>query len=209
MCPQPVKFPLLEYLTSAHRLNQLPPERGPEIAIAGRSNAGKSSALNVIAGQRSLARTSKTPGRTQQLNVFEAEDGRRIIDLPGYGYAKVPERLRAHWGETISAYLHRRQALIGLLIVMDARHPLKAQDEQLISWCSEAELPIHVLLTKSDKLKRGAATLCLRQTGQALAEMHGHAAVQLFSSVTGTGLQEARSVILDWWRGGEKRAPAN
>ena len=135
----------------------LPPDEGLEVAFAGRSNAGKSSALNAICQQRALARTSKTPGRTQQIVFFNLDEGRNLVDLPGYGYAKVPEKLKRQWYELVEGYLAERRALQGLILVMDVRHPLTDFDQQMLEWAAHAGMPVHILLTKADKLKRGAA----------------------------------------------------
>ncbi|MCP5145089.1 MAG: YihA family ribosome biogenesis GTP-binding protein [Gammaproteobacteria bacterium] len=193
------QFPDLKFLSGAHRLDQLPDGEGPEVAIVGRSNAGKSSALNRIASQKNLARTSKTPGRTQQLNVFESPAGLRLVDLPGYGFAKVPEKLRAHFERVIADYLRTRPGLRGVLVVMDSRHPLTVLDQQLVAWCAELNLPLHVLLTKADKLARGAQANALREVRTGLAALHPAATVQLFSSLTPLGVEEARTVISGWW----------
>ena len=186
------------FLISAHRVNQLPPEGGLEVAFAGRSNAGKSSALNAITRQRTLARTSKTPGRTQLINVFPVTDHHALIDLPGYGYAKVPEKVRRHWQAELPAYLNKRQALRGLIIVMDVRHPLKDYDLQMLSWCREAGVPAHVLLTKADKLKRGAAANTLQAVRKQLKQDFPGASAQLFSAQSGQGVDDAHQVLDEW-----------
>ncbi|MGH8155500.1 MAG: ribosome biogenesis GTP-binding protein YihA/YsxC, partial [Rhodanobacteraceae bacterium] len=142
------------YVVAAHRIDQLPPDAGREIAIAGRSNAGKSSAINALTAQAALARTSKTPGRTQQLVVFALPDGRRLVDLPGYGYAKVPPALREHWHRVIDAYLRKRQSLCGLVLVADIRHAPAAFDRQMLAFCAAIRLPCVMLLSKADKLAR-------------------------------------------------------
>ena len=151
------------YTVSATQLSQLPPDSGFEVAFAGRSNAGKSSAINTITGIKALARISKTPGRTQMINFFHLDDERAMVDLPGYGYAKVPEKMKLKWQATLSKYLETRQSLRGLMLMMDIRHPLKNFDLQMLDWAKQAELPIHILLTKSDKLGRGAGGNTLQQ----------------------------------------------
>ena len=137
-------FRQAEYTLAAHHLHQLPPDTGWEVAIAGRSNAGKSSALNVLTGQKSLARTSKTPGRTQQIVIFRVDDDRRIADLPGYGYAKVPQDLKAHWQQVMQDYFETRESLRGVVLVMDIRHPMKPFDQMMLEWCAATGLPCHV-----------------------------------------------------------------
>ena len=196
-------FRAAHFLTSAHRLDQLPPDEGSEVAFAGRSNAGKSSALNKICDQQGLARTSKTPGRTQQLVVFPLDDERRLIDLPGYGYAKVPEKLRAHWRAVIDAYLRTRESLMGLVLVMDARHPLREFDRQMLAFGAATGRPCHCLLTKSDKLSRSESARVLAEVRKTLADEAPNASAQLFSAPAGSGLDEARSRIASWLGYGE------
>lgn len=188
------------FLTSVPEARLAPPDTGAEVAFAGRSNAGKSSALNAITRQRSLARTSKTPGRTQQLNFFAIDDGHRLVDLPGYGYAKVPEALKTQWQRSLSRYLETRRSLRGLVLLMDCRHPLTDQDVQLLTWCRHADLPVHLLLTKSDKLNRGPANNTLLAVRKRLTALHPDSSVQLFSALKHTGLDELRAV-LDRWLG--------
>jgi GTP-binding protein len=179
-------------------LRQAPPDIGLEVAFAGRSNSGKSSALNVIASQKSLARTGKTPGRTQHINFFRVDDQRRLVDLPGYGYAKVPREVKERWQHAIEHYLETRHSLRGVILLMDIRHPLRDFDRQVLAWCHAAELPLHVLLTKADKLKRGPARTVLAAVRKEIAELHASATVQLFSALIPTGADEARR-ILDHW----------
>lgn len=188
------------YVLSARYLAQLPADVGWEAAFAGRSNSGKSSALNAITGQKALARTSKTPGRTQMINLFDIDPQRRLVDLPGYGYAKVPERLRREWGRTLERYLSQRNCLLGLILVMDARHPLTGLDAKMLQWCAARRLPVHALLTKCDKLGRGRAASTLLGVRKNIAAEHAGASVQLFSSPEGRGVEEARS-LLDRWFG--------
>ena len=176
---------------------QAPPDAGYEVAFAGRSNAGKSSALNALTRRKSLARTSKTPGRTQHLVFFELDGERRLVDLPGYGYAKVPEKVRRHWGLAMETYLSGRESLRGLVLMMDVRHPLTDFDKQMLQWCQHAGMPVHILLTKADKLKRGPATSTLLKVQKTLAEQH-NVSVQLFSALKHTGEEEARAVLDSW-----------
>ena len=177
-----------------------PPDTGAEVAFAGRSNAGKSSALNVITGQRSLARTSKAPGRTREINFFVVRDDLRLVDLPGYGYAKVSRSVKDQWQRNISRYLENRRSLCGVILLMDVRHPLKEFDQQVLGWCHAAGLQTHVLLTKSDKLKRGPAKSALLQVRKQLTALHPGATVQLFSAHTRAGREEVQQ-ILDSWLG--------
>lgn len=167
-----------------------------EIAFAGRSNAGKSSALNTLCGQKNLARTSKTPGRTQLLNFFSLDDDHRLVDLPGYGYAKVAERIKRQWQAELATYLESRRSLRGIVLLMDVRHPLKEFDLQMLEWSSGIDLPTHILLTKADKLKYGAASASLLQLRKALKSFRGDLiTAQLFSSLKRQGIDEAHSVL--------------
>lgn len=187
-----------QFQLSASALSHLPGDSRGEVAFAGRSNAGKSSAINAICNRRGLARTSKTPGRTQQLVVFSLPGDRALVDLPGYGYAKVPEAVKRAWGRLIERYLQNRSALRGLVLVMDVRHPLTDFDQQLLGWCGACTLPVHVLLTKSDKLKRGPAQSTLLQVRRWLEEHRLSASAQLFSAVQRSGIETARSVLDEW-----------
>lgn len=201
-----IHFQQSTFLTGAAALSQLPADSGVEVAFAGRSNAGKSSAMNAITGINSLARTSKTPGRTQQINFFAITEQQRLVDLPGYGYAQAPKAVRDKWMGFISDYLRSRHSLQGLIIVMDCRHPLKPFDEQLIQWCCEAQLPAHILLSKADKFSHGAAKACLHQVRQQLQEIttqyagkqEAEITVQLFSALKKKGLDEARACLTNW-----------
>jgi GTP-binding protein len=184
------------FVMSGADLLDLPAPDRPELAFAGRSNAGKSSALNALCGQTGLARVSKTPGRTQLINFFELADS-RLVDLPGYGYADVPERARRDWGRLVSGFIEFRESLVGIVLIMDARHPLKDFDLQMLAWAGAQQLRCHVLLTKADKLAGGAARKTLRDVG---TEVGGQASVQLFSSKDGTGLEEARATLHEWIR---------
>jgi GTP-binding protein len=183
------------FLTSAARLSQCPPDTGREIAFCGRSNAGKSSAINYLTGQKKLARTSKTPGRTQLINFFQIDDDRRLVDLPGYGYARVPTGTRNAWHRNIDNYLRNRRSLAGILLVMDIRHPLREFDEMMLGWADEVELALHILLTKCDKLKRGPQHSTLLKVRKALPE--GMTA-QLFSSTHGIGRDTLLATMEAW-----------
>jgi len=186
------------FLNSVHSLAQLPPDTGREVAFAGRSNAGKSSALNVLTGQRQLARVSKTPGRTQLLNFFQMEPERYLVDLPGYGYAQVPDAIRQHWRLLLERYLRERRALCGLMLLMDIRHPLTPLDRQLLDSCAYRQLPTHILLTKADKLSRGAARTVLQQVQKMLKTDYPSASAQLFSAMTQLGMDEAHAQLDQW-----------
>lgn len=187
------QFPESRFISSAWQPHQFPADEGAEVAFAGRSNSGKSSALNAIAGRKGLARTSKTPGRTQLINFFGLDGAQRLVDLPGYGFAKVPERMRDHWRELLSRYIEARDSLAGLVIVMDARRPLTDFDVQMLDWSRANGLSTHVLLTKADKLSRGEAGTVLKQVR---AKVEGVATVQLFSAVAKTGVDDARREVL-------------
>ena len=186
------------FVASAHDLHELPADVGAEVAFAGRSNAGKSSAINALAQRRKLAFVSRTPGRTQTINFFDCGANRRLVDLPGYGYAAVPQRERAHWGKLIGAYLQGRQSLRGLVLIVDARHPLTPLDRQLLGWHAPSGQPVLVLLTKADKLSRSEAGRSLKAAQEALPGLHPDATAQLFSAVDGTGQRHAHGVIGAW-----------
>ena len=188
-----------QYTISATQLSELPVDEGIEVAFAGRSNAGKSSAINTITDQKSLARISKTPGRTQMINFFSVDENRSLVDLPGYGYAKVPEKIKIRWQQTLGKYLETRQALRGLVLMMDIRHPLKEFDLQMIKWANNANLSVHILLTKSDKLKRGAAKSSLLLVNGELQKKELLASVQLFSSLNHEGKEEAIEQLNQWF----------
>jgi len=183
------------FLTSAASLAGLPADVGREVAFAGRSNAGKSSALNAITGVDGLARVSKTPGRTRLLNLFVFTEAMRLMDLPGYGYAKVPEAERLKWGELVEGYLSSRESLAGLMLVMDIRHPLTDFDRQLLGFAGELRLPVHVLLSKADKLGRGAAASTLAQVKR---DLRGWGTAQLFSAHSGQGVEDAQKQLAGW-----------
>lgn len=187
------------FFISAHHLRDLPPASGIEVAFAGRSNAGKSSALNTLANHNRLAYVSKQPGRTQLINFFTLGNDKHLVDLPGYGYAKVPEAMRAHWQTVLSRYLSERTSLAGLVLVMDSRHPLTPLDRQMLDWFSPSGKPVHVLLTKSDKLSRNDANQTLIKVRKELNQIWGeNISVQLFSSLKKLGVEEAEAVIGKW-----------
>jgi GTP-binding protein len=183
------------FVLAAHRPDQLPADAGVEVAFAGRSNAGKSSAINALTDQSRLARTSATPGRTQQLVVFALPDGRRLIDLPGYGYAKVPTALRDHWRQAIDAYLRRRQCLRGLVLIADIRHALTEFDRQMLAFCAASGMPCLVLLSKADKLSRAQARTRQREVDAEIAKEDWRAQTIGFSATTGGGVPEARAAV--------------
>ncbi|MBP5998121.1 MAG: YihA family ribosome biogenesis GTP-binding protein [Azonexus sp.] len=198
------------FLTTVAHLRDLPQDSVREVAFAGRSNAGKSSAINTLAGRVRLAYVSKTPGRTQHLNYFTLSDGKYFVDLPGYGYAKAPEAIRSQWEGLIGPYLSKREQLAGLVVIMDIRRPLTDLDLRLIDWFRPTGRPIHVLLSKADKLSRQEQTRALRSVKAELATW-GDAelySVQLFSSLKKTGVEEAETVLAGWL-GIEKKVPAN
>ncbi len=188
------------FLQSGTKPQNSPPDLGYEVAFSGRSNAGKSSAINTLTQQKSLARVSKTPGRTQLLNFFELDADRRLVDLPGYGYAKVPEAVTKSWGKMIEAYLRDRDALKGVFLIMDIRHPLTDFDRRMISWCHHFDLPVHVTLTKADKLSRGAAHDTLHRVRAALKSEYPETEVSatLFSSLKRQGIDEIHQVLDGW-----------
>ncbi|MFT3906526.1 MAG: ribosome biogenesis GTP-binding protein YihA/YsxC [Steroidobacteraceae bacterium] len=189
-------YPNAKFLLSVGPSGQFPPDHGAEVATAGRSNAGKSSAINAIAGRKGLARTSKTPGRTRLLNYFELTDGQRLVDLPGYGYADAGAAERAAWTRLIEQ-LARREALVGLLLIVDSRRGLQEGDFGLLEWAGQR--PVHILLSKCDKLTRSEGAKVLAASRR---ELGSNASVQLFSAVDGTGLVEARRALDHWLRGG-------
>jgi GTP-binding protein len=186
------QYPEASFIKSANALDQFVADDGAEVAVAGRSNAGKSSAINVIVNRRQFARTSKTPGRTQLVNFFSLRGGQRLVDLPGYGFAQVSDKMREHWGELLSDYFRVRESLRGLLLIVDIRRQLQDYDRQMIAFAEDVDLPIHILLTKSDKLKRGQAANALLKVKKELGE---RATVQLFSALKKQGEDEARNVL--------------
>ncbi|HCU65538.1 MAG TPA: YihA family ribosome biogenesis GTP-binding protein [Rheinheimera sp.] len=187
------------FLTSAPDITALPPDTGIEVAFAGRSNAGKSSALNTLTRQNNLARTSKTPGRTQLINTFRLADNKRLIDLPGYGFAKVPLTVKEKWQKSLGEYLMKRQSLKGLVVLMDIRHPLKDLDQQLIHWAVESDLSVLLLLTKADKLSPGPRKKTLLEVREASLAFMGDITVHTFSSLSKQGLTELEQVLDDWY----------
>ena len=196
-----MNFNTVKFLISAQTLQQCPADNGCEVAFAGRSNAGKSSAINTLTRNKGLARTSKTPGRTQLINHFEIEPDKRLVDLPGYGYAKVPRALKAKWDRNLAEYLQNRSSLSGLILLMDIRHPLQDYDQQMLNWAAQAGLPVHILLTKADKLKRGPAMSSLLGVEKLLRDMDPGftlLSAQIFSSLKKTGLPELEEKLTSW-----------
>ena len=184
-----------KFINSSPHLKNTPADQGKEIAFAGRSNAGKSSAINTLTRQNSLARTSKTPGRTQMLNFFEINAQQRFVDLPGYGYAKVPLDVKKEWHKLMETYLTHRKSLCAIILVMDVRHPLTEFDLQMIEWCQHTKLPLHILLTKADKLTYGAAKNTLLQVQKALEDVEIPLTIQLFSALKKTGIDEVHQAL--------------
>lgn len=196
-----IKFNKASFLISAAKLTQLPKDHGCEIAFIGRSNAGKSSALNTLTNQKQLAKVSKTPGRTQLINVFELDDENqnRLIDLPGYGYAKVPDRIKQDWTKLLDSYLRERESLRGLVIVMDIRHPLQKMDWQFLSWTEACEIDTHILLTKADKLKFGQKKTTLLTVQKEIKKLKHNVSVQIFSAQDRTGLEDFETKLIEWF----------
>ena len=204
--PQPpFNYKATRFLVSAARFDQCPPEPGLEVAFVGRSNVGKSSTLNALTNNSRLARASKTPGRTRLINFFAVTDYHRLVDLPGYGYARVSEATKKEWQHELSAYMEQRSHLIGIVLLVDIRHPLKDVDQAVIQWAVSGQLPLHILLTKSDKLKRGASSQALRQLEQELQAVATLISVQLFSAHSGTGTQELADRLDSWFSGRQSR----
>jgi len=199
------------FLQSAHTPDQMPPDHGVEVAFAGRSNAGKSSTLNAITARRGLARTSKTPGRTRLINFFAVDPLHRLIDLPGYGYAKVSTVVKEGWQESMAVFLEQRRCLRGLILVLDIRQAVTPLDQQMLAWCQRAGMPAHLLLNKSDKLSRAAAGRALEALRRMLDQAGIVASAQLFSASNRDGVDEARGLILDWLglRAPDKKSPGN
>lgn len=198
-----------QFEISVAKPSGLPPSVAREIAFAGRSNAGKSSAINTLAGHTRLAFVSKTPGRTQLINFFRLNCGAALVDLPGYGYAKVPENVRREWVRLLEVYLTRRENLVGLVLIMDSRHPLKPLDVQMIDWFAPSGRPIHILLTKSDKLSRNQASAALALVRRELARYGAGVTVQLFSSLSKTGTEEVERVVAGWLGLADSAAPVS
>lgn len=184
---------------SAPDITHLGPDEGIEIAFAGRSNAGKSSALNKLTSQKNLARTSKTPGRTQLINVFSLDEDRRLVDLPGYGYAQVPLEIKKKWQKSLGEYLQKRNSIKGLVVLMDIRHPFKDLDQELIYWAVAADLPVLALLTKADKLKSGKRKSQLLMAKEAAMAFCGDVSVEVFSSTNGIGLDKLQQKLDSWY----------
>ncbi len=187
-----------QFLTSAQRFEQCPEDSGWEVAFAGRSNAGKSSAINSLTGRSKLAKTSRTPGRTQLINFFELSPTQRLVDLPGYGFAKVPLAVKNAWTKQLERYLSERQSLRGLILLMDVRHPLQPFDQQMLDWAIAASMPVHILLTKADKLKRGPASAALHSVRKAVAAHSDLVTVQLFSALKHSGHEELVKTLDAW-----------
>lgn len=199
MTVTPLNYAKTYFVTSAPDIHHLPEDSGVEIAFAGRSNAGKSSALNTLTNQKSLARTSKTPGRTQLINLFEIEPNCRLVDLPGYGYAQVPEEVKRKWQRSLAEYLQKRESLKGIVILMDIRHPLKDLDQQMIDWAVQSQLSVMLLLTKADKLASGAQKKQLNMVKEAILPFQGDITVATFSSLKRTGLEQLKQKLNEWY----------
>jgi len=204
--PDPLRLEV-SFLTSAPSLRNCPPPQGPEVAFAGRSNAGKSSVLNRLTGSRQTAKVSKTPGRTRLLNFFAVREGGCLVDLPGYGYAKAQKSTQAAWQESVNEYLSYRENLVAVVLVMDIRHPLQSSDTQLLDWAHDSGIPVRVLLNKADKLKHGARQNALRHVQRELAG-NPFAVVQSFSASSGLGHAELLETLKDWLST-ELRLPAD
>ncbi|MEP7705792.1 ribosome biogenesis GTP-binding protein YihA/YsxC [Paraglaciecola sp. 25GB23A] len=197
-----------KFSISAPDIRHLGKDEGIEVAFAGRSNAGKSSALNKLTRQNALARTSKTPGRTQLINVFDLDENRRLIDLPGYGYAKVPMAIKEKWQQSLGEYLQKRESLKGIIVLMDIRHPFKDSDQDLIHWAVSAQIPVLALLTKADKLKSGNRKNQLLMAREAALAFCGDVTVNVFSSLSGVGLEELQLKLDEWFGYAPKTAKA-
>ncbi len=192
-------YQAVQFIKSAAKINQLPQDIGYEVAFAGRSNAGKSSALNTITSVSGLARTSKTPGRTQLINLFGVDESRRLVDLPGYGYAKVPQAVKEQWQKSLAQYLETRECLKGLILLMDIRHPLKELDQIMLHWAIDRQLPVHILLTKADKLNRSAINLAIKQVKERYALSEDLVSVQAFSALKKVGIEQVHQVLNEWF----------
>jgi GTP-binding protein len=192
-------YHLTHFVTSAPDIRHLPEDIGVEVAFAGRSNAGKSSALNTLTQQKGLARTSKTPGRTQLINLFQVSEGFRLVDLPGYGYAEVPEELKRKWQQALGEYLEKRACLKGLVVLMDIRHPLKDLDNQMIEWAVASNIPVLLLLTKADKLASGARKKQLAMVREACGAFNGDIEIETFSSLKKQGVEQLKNKLDAWF----------
>ena len=198
----------IEFVTTVAELHTLPSAHGAEVAFAGRSNAGKSSAINALAQRNRMAFVSKTPGRTQHINFFSVGPDRYLVDLPGYGYAAVPAAARAHWHDLVGGYLQTRACLRGVILIMDVRHPLRELDQQLINWLKPTGVPVHILLSKADKLGQQKANATLREVNAALARDYVNCSAQLFSSTRKIGIVDSAKQIQRWLSvGGNKKPP--
>ncbi|MCL9782885.1 ribosome biogenesis GTP-binding protein YihA/YsxC [Vibrio sp. S4M6] len=194
-----IKYQNTHFITSAPDIRHLPEDEGIEIAFAGRSNAGKSSALNRLTNQKSLAKTSKTPGRTQLINLFKVDENCHIVDLPGYGFAQVPLEMKKKWQKSLGEYLQKRTCLKGLVVLMDIRHPMKDLDQQLIYWAVDCNIPVQVMLTKADKLKSGARKAQVLKIREAALAFGGDVQVDAFSSLKGIGVDVLRNKLDQWF----------
>lgn len=203
-----VDFRQARFLTSVAAIRGLPSDHGREVAFAGRSNAGKSSAINALVGRRRLARTSRTPGRTRLINLFEIDDGRRLVDLPGYGYARVSRSMSREWGTLVGRYLESRESLVGVVVLMDIRHPLTELDDALLDWCDAAELPVLAVLTKADKLSRARRGAALTEVRGRLSRYGDRACAMVFSATKQIGRRELEERLEVWLGGGSEAAPA-
>ncbi|EGV06149.1 ribosome biogenesis GTP-binding protein YsxC [Haemophilus pittmaniae HK 85] len=199
MSEKKLNYHKTHFLTSAPNIRAIPADEGIEIAFAGRSNAGKSTALNALTNQKNLARTSKTPGRTQLINLFEVENGCKLVDLPGYGYAAVPEQMKIQWQKSLGEYLQHRQCLAGLVVLMDIRHPLKDLDQQMIDWAVSAELPVLLLLTKADKLSQSARSKQVKMVREAILPFQGDIQVEAFSAQSKLGIDKLAGKLDGWF----------
>ncbi|QMV53541.1 ribosome biogenesis GTP-binding protein YihA/YsxC [Ewingella americana] len=199
MTSQTYNYHMTHFVMSAPDIRHLPSDEGIEVAFAGRSNAGKSSALNTLTQQKALARISKTPGRTQLINLFEVEPGIRLVDLPGYGYAQVPEEMKIKWQRSLGEYLQMRNSLKGLIVLMDIRHPLKDLDRQMIEWAVAVGTPVMLLLTKADKLASGARQAQVKMVREAVKEYMGDIQVEAFSSLKKQGVDKLSQKLNTWF----------
>jgi len=205
-----INFHKAKFIHSAPSIRECPPEDGIEVAFAGRSNAGKSSAINALTNNHKLARVSKTPGRTQLINFFELSDTQRLVDLPGYGYAKVSREQKELWQRYLSEYLRERRCLQGLVLLMDIRHPLQEFDTTMLNWATNSNMAVHILLTKADKLSRGQAGSTLQAVNREIrnAGLHQLVSVQIFSSLKNTGLDDLKTKLQSWLAPADESEPS-